>query len=100
MSPNEGVRVDSYTQYNIEKKRLMDEKLTSITFGAPSVGTTSTLVPAKEQWVYSYLSTAQGNKPVGGPYTASYDTTYTVVKTKKGVWLVDSVQAKANGTVK
>jgi hypothetical protein len=36
---------------------------------------------------------------VGGPYTASYDATYTVVK-KSGHWIVDSVEAKPLGTVK
>ncbi|MEI6624681.1 MAG: hypothetical protein WCP28_22560, partial [Actinomycetes bacterium] len=46
----EEVRVDSYVQFNIEKTQLIDQTLTSITFGKPSVGSTSTLVPAKETW--------------------------------------------------
>jgi len=100
MGPDEGVRVDSYIQYNIEKHQLTDQTLDSITFGAPSVGSTSTLIPTKEQWTYGYLSIEVGNKVLGGPYSASYDSTYTVVKTKKGDWVVDSVKAEALGTVK
>jgi hypothetical protein len=94
------VRVDSYVQYNIEQKRLIDQTLKSITFGTPRVGSTSTLVPTKEQWTYRYVSTETGNKTVGGPYSASYDTTYTVVKAKNGNWVVDSVKASPQGTVK
>ena len=100
MTPYEEVRVDAYNQYNIEQKRLIDQRLTSITFGKPSVGTTSTRVPAVENWTYSYLSIATGNKVLSGPFTVSYDSTYTVVKNKAGAWQVDSVLATAKGTVK
>jgi len=99
MSSYEEVRVDSYVQYNIEKKRLIDQTLKSITFGTPSVGSTSTLVPAKEQWSYRYVSIDTGNKVISGPYTAKYDSTYTVVKAKNGDWVVDSVKATPQGTV-
>ena len=100
MSANEGVRVDSYVQYNIEKKRLLAQKLGTIAFGTPSSSSTSTLVPAKENWTYSYLSIDTGNKTLGGPYSVSYDTTYTVVKGKNGEWVVDSVKAQPHGTLK
>jgi hypothetical protein len=100
MTTMEEVHVDSYVQYNIQKSRLIDQTLTSITFGTLSVGSTSTLVPAKEKWTYRYLSIERGNKVMGGPYEASYDTTYTVVKTKDGVWVVDLVEATSLGTVK
>lgn len=100
MSAKEEVRMDSYCQYNLEKGRLLDQTLTSISFGKGSVSTTRTLVPAKESWTYSYLSVKEGNASVGGPYTAEYDTIYTVVKNARGDWVVDSVQAKALGTVK
>jgi hypothetical protein len=100
MSSYEEVRVNSFVQYNVQQKRLIDQTLESITFGAPSVGTTSTLVPAKEQWTYSYLSIETGNRIVGGPYTVGYDTTYTVVKSDKGTWVVDKVDATPLGTVK
>jgi hypothetical protein len=99
-SANEEVRVDSYNQYNIEQKRLIDQKLVALTLGTPSTGSTSTLVPAHEQWTYSYLSTAEGNKLLGGPYSASYDSTYTVIEQKKGDWVVDSVHATPRGPVK
>src|SRR5665648_678196 len=50
MSSYEEVRIDSYIQYNLQKSRLIDQKLVSITFGEASVGATSTLVPATEKW--------------------------------------------------
>lgn len=99
MTAAEEVRVDSYNQLNLEKSRLIDQTLNSITFGGKSTGATSTLVPTKENWTYSYLSVAEGNKSLGGPYSVSYDTTYTVVKTARG-WVVDATTAKATGTVK
>lgn len=100
MSAAEEVRVDSYNQYNLEKSRLVDQTLKAITFGKVSTGATSTLLPAKESWTYSYLFVAEGNKVIAGPYSADYDTTYTLVKNDKGEWVVDSVAAKAQGTVK
>jgi len=100
MSAAEEVRVDSYNQYNLEKSRLLDQTLKTITFGKVSTGATSTLLPAKESWTYSYLSVAEGNKVIGGPYAADYETTYTLVKNDKGEWVVDSVASKARGTVK
>jgi len=100
MSAKEEVSMDSYCQYNLEKGRLLDQTLDSISFGKGSVSTTHTLVPAEESWTYSYLSVKQGNPSIGGPYSAKYDTTYTVVKNARGDWVVDSVQAKALGTVK
>lgn len=99
MSSYEEVRVDSYVQYNIQQKRLMDQTLKSITFGTPSVETLRAILPAKEKWTYRYVSIDTGNKVIGGPYTASYDSTYTVVKAKNGDWVVDSVKATPQGTV-
>ena len=96
----EEVRVDSYVQYNIQQLRLIDQTLKSITFGKPSVGSTSTLVPAHEQWTYRYVSIETAGKTIAGPYSAAYDSTYTVVKSKKGTWSVDSVEATPLGTVK
>lgn len=99
MSGEYEVLVDSYIQLNLQQKRLLDQTLDSITFGAPSVTATSVVVPARERWTYSYLSIDTGNKALAGPYEASYDTTYTVVKSSVG-WVVDSVQVKALGEVK
>lgn len=100
MTSYEEVRVDSYIQFNIQKQRLLDQKLTSVTFGKSSVSASGTLVPTKETWSYDYLSIDTGNKLLSGPFTASYDATYTVVKTKSGFWLVDSVKATPKGPVK
>ena len=100
MSAEEQVRVDAYIQFNLEKKQIIDQKLKTITFAAPVVESTATLVPAKELWTYRYVSISTGNKVLGGPYSASYDSTYTVVKAKNGTWVVASVLAKPLGKVK
>ena len=39
-------------------------------------------------------------KTLRGPFTADYTTTYTLVKNKKGDWVVDNVKVKANGEIK
>jgi hypothetical protein len=98
MTNYEEVRVDSYVQLNIEKSRLIDQTLTSITFGTPSIEGTRAIVTAKEEWTYSYVSIATAGQVIGGPYSASYDTTYTVVK-QAGGWVVDSVEATSSEKV-
>ena len=100
MSDRQEVRVDSYVQLNLEKSQILDQQLESITFGQPSVGTTSTLLPATEHWSYRYVSINEVGKTLRGPYTADYATTYTVVKNKKGDWAVDNVNVRAIGEVK
>ena len=97
---HEFVRVDAYNQYNIEQQRLLDQKLNSLILGAERGSSTSVTVPAKEEWTYSYLSIKAGNPVIGGPYSASYDSTYTVVKSKNGNWLVDRVEVTPKGSVK
>jgi hypothetical protein len=99
MTAYEGVRVDAYVQYNVQKSRLIDQTLKSIEFGTSSTGSTSTLVPAKETWTYRYVSIKTAGETISGPHAASYDVTYTVVKTDEGDWLVDKVDAKALGKV-
>lgn len=99
MGAFEAVRIDSYVQYNLQKSRIIDQTLQSITFVKSSTGATSTTVVTKEKWTYSYVSIDAVAKVLGGPYTATYDVTYTVVKSN-GRWVVDSVAAKALGTVK
>jgi hypothetical protein len=99
MSPYEEVRVGAYIQLNLQKGRLIDQTLMSIVFGKPSAEATHTTVSAKEEWSYRYVSVSTAGKTVGGPYTASYDSTYTLVKSGTG-WVVDSVKAKALGEVK
>lgn len=100
MGSGEEVRVDSYVQYNIQKNRLIDQTLESIEFGKPAVKASRALLPAKEKWTYRYVSLTEAGETIDGPYSASYDTTYTVVKSNKGVWVVDSVAAKPIGEVK
>jgi hypothetical protein len=100
MSAFQEVRVDSYNQLNLEQSRVIDQTPQSITFGKSAVEGTHTLVPAREQWTYRYVSIETVGKTLAGPYSVSYDTTYTVIQTKKGDWLVDSVKVKALGEVK
>ena len=100
MTAAEGVRIDAYIELNLQKNRLIDQGLSSIAFGKSSVDGTHTLIPTKETWEYRYVSTDIAGKSVGGPYTASYDTIYTVVKGAHGTWLVDSVAATPKGEVK
>lgn len=100
MSPEEGVRVDAYAQLNLQKSRLLDQRLETIVFGKASVQATATLLPAREHWTYRYVSISEAGKTIGGPYTIDYDTTYTLVRAGKSNWVVDSVKAKALGEAK
>lgn len=99
MSPYQEVRVDAYTQLNLQKERLLDQTLDSITFGTLSKEETHVLLPAKENWTYRYVSIEVAGETIGGPYTASYETTYTLVKSD-GEWRVDSIEVTALDTVK
>jgi hypothetical protein len=100
MTGDELARVDSYIQFNLEKSRLIDQTLSSITFGAASSVGTTTVIPTKEKWTYSYISIkAPGGAVLGGPYTASYNVSYALVK-QGDSWVVVSVTAKAIGAVK
>lgn len=100
MTPYEEVRVDSYVQYNIQKGRLIDQSLIGMEFGRESIIGSSAVLPAKEKWKYRYVSISEAGKTIGGPYEASYETTYTLVRGDTGGWVVDSVQATALGDVK
>lgn len=100
MSPDEGVRVDSYIQLNLQKFQLIDQTLGAFTISKPSIEGTRATVVTTENWSYRYVSTRTAGKTVSGPFTASYDATYTVVKTADKTWVVDSVAATAHGTVK
>lgn len=98
MSTQQEVRVDSYIQLNLQKSRILDEALAEITFGRPSVVGTRTLLPTTERWGYRYVSISEVGKTLNGPYTISYETTYSLVKTKSG-WVVDDIAVKALGEV-
>ena len=45
MGATEAVRVDSYIQSNLEKKRIVDQSLTKIAFGTSTTEATHTLAP-------------------------------------------------------
>jgi len=100
MTAEQEVHVDSYIQANLQKSQILDQKLASITFGKPSVTSTSTTLPATEHWSYRYVSISEVGKTVAGPYTADYQMTYVLTKNKAGEWLVDTVDVKALGDVK
>lgn len=99
MTAYQEVRVDSYIQYNVQQYRLIDQTLQSIMFGTPTVEETRTVLPAKETWTYSYVSIKNAGEVIGGPYEASYDATYVVVKNDRGDWVVDSAEAKPLGKI-
>lgn len=99
MSASQEVRVDSYTQLNLQNGKLLDQTLSSITFRKATIKGTRALLPVRENWTYRYVSIKTAGQTLEGPYSASYDTTYTVVKTKRG-WVVDTVAVKPLGTVK
>jgi len=99
MSPEEGVRVDSYVQLDTERGRRIDQRLVSFDPRPASVDATRAVIGAHEVWEYRYLS-PDGIRATSATNTASYDTTYTVVEIRPGAWVVDKVEAKALGTVK
>jgi hypothetical protein len=97
---DEGVRVDSYIEYHLENRVLLDQKLLSLQLGTPTTNATSTLVPATEKWTYEYLAADKVNNPhVSGPFEVSYDSTYTVTKQGSN-WVVASVKTVSHGTIK
>ncbi|MDY0340441.1 MAG: hypothetical protein RBS17_04440 [Coriobacteriia bacterium] len=98
MSTNQEVRVDSYIQYNIQQGRLLDQALTSITFGEQREDAERVHVPVKESWSYTYVSTESEADIVSGPHEVSYEATYTVIP-QGDDWVVDEVKATALGTV-
>lgn len=100
MGPNQEVHVDSYVQYNIQQGRLLDQRLQSIGFGESIAEGEMVYLPATEKWTYRYISITEAGEVLGGPYEASYETTYTVVRTGDNTWVVDDIQARALGEVK
>lgn len=100
-SPYQLVRTDAYVQANLQQERLLDQTLTSITFGEASIDGDKAVLPAQEEWSYRYVSIVEAGKTVDGPHTAKYETTYTLVKSEDGTgWVVDTIDVKALGEVK
>lgn len=100
MTGEQEVRFDSYNQMNLQNGKVIDQMLVSIDFGKPIVEKSRALLPAHEEWSYRYVSIAEVGKTLSGPFKASYDTTYTVLKNSKGDWQVDTVAVRAIGEVK
>lgn len=98
-TPHQVVRTDAYVQANLQQERLLDQTLTSIDFGKASVDGTRAVIPARETWSYRYVSIKEAGTTIGSPNTASYETTYALVKTEDG-WVVDDIEVKALGEVK
>lgn len=98
-SPEEEVRINSYVQLNREKDQRIRQALVKFVPGKPSKDGTRTLVPASETWEYQYLQLTTV-KSISPTYTASYDTTYTLIEREQGGWIVDSVEATPRGEVK
>ncbi len=94
-SPYEEVRVNSYVELNRQEGRAIDQRLLKADVRSErSKGSTAT-VALRESWVYRYIDTKTSVYKTPA-YTATYDTTYTVVK-QKGNWVVDSVDAEPVG---
>jgi hypothetical protein len=98
-TPEEEVRVNSYIQLNKEKNQRIRQRLVGFEPGKESRVGSSTLVPARETWNYSYIALSSGSS-ASPTYTASYLTTYTLVPRDGGGWIVSTVEAKALGEVK
>lgn len=95
-SPWEEVRVSSYVELNRQEGRAIDQRLVDFKSEVVRTEGETATVSAREEWVYRYISTADGSyaSPV---HTAAYDTTYTVVNTEGKGWLVDKVDATPVG---
>ena len=92
------VRTDAYIQANLQEQRLLDQKLTSLKLGEPSVEGSTAVVSAEEIWSYRYVSIVEAGETISGPHTARYNTTYTLVQSENG-WVVDDVEVEPTGDV-
>ncbi len=98
MTPEEAVRVDSYIQLNRIDGRGLEQSLTSLEITSVSQEASAAVVTAHETWRYRYFS-LETLDYLTEEYTASYDTTYTLVAHPQG-WLVDAVEATSDEEVK
>lgn len=97
MTPEEGVRVDSYIQLNRIEGKGIEQTLEDIEMMVVSEEASSAVVTASESWRYRYFS-LDTLEYVSELLVASYETTYTLVATPGG-WLVDRVEATASDEV-
>lgn len=98
MTPEEGVRVDSYIQLNRIEGRGIEQFLDLFEITSVSQEASTAVVTARESWRYRYFS-LDTLKYLTEEYTASYDTTYTLVVRPEG-WLVDRVEATPDAEVR
>ena len=96
MSAEEAVRIDSYNEYNLQKERIIDQNLVSITFGEPAIDGTTATISTVEQWTYRYVSITEPGETIDGPFEATYNAVYTLVQGEAG-WVVDSVAVERVG---
>lgn len=96
MSEAEMVRVDAYNEYNIQKDRILNQTLDSVTFGEAKITGESATLSTDEEWTYWYVSITDPAKILEGPKKAAYSATYSLLKTESG-WVVDSVDAERLG---
>lgn len=96
MSEAEMVRVDAYNEYNVQKDRLINQVLDSITFGEATITGGSATISTDEEWTYWYVSIIEPGRILEGPMKAEYSAVYTLLKTDAG-WVVDSVDAERLG---
>ena len=99
MSAEEEVRVNSYAQLNTERQRRILQVLVSFRPGLPSMEGTRATLSAAEAWEYRYLA-VDGMKAISATYTTSYETTYHLMLSRPGVWVVDSVDARPQSQVR
>ncbi|PKQ36796.1 MAG: hypothetical protein CVT59_11255 [Actinobacteria bacterium HGW-Actinobacteria-1] len=98
MTPEEGVRIDSYIQFNAQQQRGIEQRLRSFTVGTLSEESTQAVLTASEEWTYRYFVPETGEYS-GPELSASYETTYTLVRVDRG-WVVAVVEASSRGEVK
>ncbi|MGB4441644.1 MAG: hypothetical protein WBJ62_05410 [Coriobacteriia bacterium] len=97
MTPEEGVRVDSYIQLNRMEGNGIEQFLETFEVVSVSEEASSAVLTARESWRYRYFS-LETLEYVSEEFRASYDTTYTLVPGADG-WVVDAVEAAAEGEI-
>lgn len=97
MTPEEGVRVDSYIQLNRIESKGIEQSLEAIEIVSASEEASTAVVTARETWRYRYFS-LDTLAYLTEELTASYETTYSLVVGQQG-WLVDRVEATSEGEI-
>lgn len=90
-TPFEEVRVNSYVQYNKTEGRAIEQMLAEHQYRRVKSSPSTVTVVGSEYWRYRYIDVRLMNY-LTSPADASYEVTYTVVKSEDGAWLVDDVE--------